>query len=173
MDIVTRRFRMSSLAPYLHALGITAAVGAGLVAGVLLAFSTAVMKALSRLPSEQGIQAMQHVNVIIINPVFLGLFMGTALLSAMLGLAAVFSWDTPGSPWLLMGALAYLIGTFGVTMAINVPLNNRLAVADPSSAQAAGLWSFYLARWVRWNHFRTLWGTVAAAAFAIGASRLA
>ena len=28
---------------------------------------------------------------------------------------------------LLAGALLYLIGVFGVTMAINVPLNNRLA----------------------------------------------
>ena len=163
---------MSSLVPSLFPIAIIAAVCSALVAGLLFAFSTAVMKALSLLPPTQGMRAMQHVNVVILNPVFLTLFMGTALLSAVLAVGAVLAWSRPGSAWLLLGALAYLIGTFGVTMVVNVPLNNQLAATDPASPDAARIWSLYLARWLRWNHLRTLLGTLAAAAYAIGAGAL-
>ena len=163
---------MSSPAPYLLPIAIIAAVGSGLVAGLLFAFSTAVMKALSLLPPAQGMRAMQHVNVVILNPVFLTVFMGTALVSAVLAVAAALAWSRAGSAWLLLGALAYLIGTFGVTMAVNVPLNNRLAATDAASPDASRIWARYLTRWLRWNHLRTMLGTVAAAAHAIGASAL-
>lgn len=43
-------------------------VGSALMAGVFFAFSTFVMKALRRLPSPQGIAAMQSINVAVINP---------------------------------------------------------------------------------------------------------
>ena len=54
-----------------------AALGAGLVAGIFFAFSTFVMGALGRLPQAAGISAMQSINVVVINPVFLSVFMGT------------------------------------------------------------------------------------------------
>jgi uncharacterized membrane protein len=46
----------------LFVLTLFAALGCGLVAGVFFAFSTFVMKALARLPAEQGIAAMQAIN---------------------------------------------------------------------------------------------------------------
>jgi uncharacterized membrane protein len=51
---------MSILDPYLLSLVVLATLGSGLVAGLLFAFSTAVMKALAQLPPEQGMKAMQH-----------------------------------------------------------------------------------------------------------------
>jgi uncharacterized membrane protein len=59
-------------------LTLTSAVGAGLVAGIFFAFSSFVMKALDRLPPAQGIAAMQSINVAVLNPWFLGAFLGTA-----------------------------------------------------------------------------------------------
>ncbi len=44
------------------------ALGSALVAGVFFAFSTFVMKALGRLQPEQGIAAMQSINVTVLNP---------------------------------------------------------------------------------------------------------
>ena len=61
--------------------GIIALLGSALVGGVFFAFSSFVMKALARVPSSQGIAAMQSINVVVINPSFLGAFLGTALLS--------------------------------------------------------------------------------------------
>ena len=57
-------------------------IGAGIVGGVFFAFSTFVMKALAQLPASQGVAAMQRISVVVINPLFMGAFMGTALLAA-------------------------------------------------------------------------------------------
>jgi uncharacterized membrane protein len=50
---------MSLFAPYILPITVLAAVGSGLMAGLLFAFSNFVMKALTRLPPEQGMAAMQ------------------------------------------------------------------------------------------------------------------
>ena len=62
----------------LFTITLVAALGCGLMAGLFFAFSVSVMKALGRLPSAEGIAAMQSINVAIINPVFLAAFFGTA-----------------------------------------------------------------------------------------------
>ena len=66
---------------------ILALLGSGMVAGVFLAFSNFVMQALQKLPAPQGISTMQQINLTVINPLFMGLLFGTALLS--IGLAII------------------------------------------------------------------------------------
>jgi uncharacterized membrane protein len=148
-------------------LALVASLGAGLVAGVFYAFSTFVMKALARLPETDGNAAMQSINVAVINPLFLGLFLGMALLSLGLAVVAVVNPGAPGAILLLVGALFYLVGTFGVTMAGNVPLNNALARHAAASPEGAAVWRRYLARWTLWNHVRTAAAAVAAGCFAV------
>ena len=58
-----------------------AALGSGLMAGLFFIFSVFIMAALGRLPPASGIAAMQSINVIILNGMFLSVFMGTALLA--------------------------------------------------------------------------------------------
>ncbi len=48
--------------------GTTALLASALVGGVFFAFSSFIMKALARVPSAEGIAAMQSINVIVINP---------------------------------------------------------------------------------------------------------
>ena len=62
----------------LFALTLFSAPGCGLIGGVLFAFSSFVMNALARLPAAQGIAAMQSINVVVINPLFMTAFLGTA-----------------------------------------------------------------------------------------------
>jgi uncharacterized membrane protein len=64
----------------LHLLILICAIGCGLIAGVFFAFSVSVMIALRRISAPCGIAAMQAINVAIINPLFLGVFLGTASL---------------------------------------------------------------------------------------------
>ena len=132
-----------------------AAIGSFLIAGIFYAFSTFVMQALARLPVPEGIRAMQAINVTVINPLFLGIFMGTALLLLVLAAAAGMNSGQPGGMLVLAGAALYLLGCFGVTMAFNVPLNNAIAAADPDSAEGAAVWARYLRDWMAWNHVRT------------------
>ncbi len=102
-----------------------------LLAGVFFAFSVAVNGGLHRLKDEAYVQAMQHINVVIENPLFLLTFMGPVVL---LPVMTWLTWtDGTTRPLLLAGAsLLYVVGTFGVTMAGNIPLNKRLAQADTS-----------------------------------------
>jgi uncharacterized membrane protein len=127
----------------LMALTLLSALGSGLIAGVFFAFSSFVMSGLGRLPAPHGVAAMQSINVAVINPLFLGVFLGTAAACALLVVAALFKWQEPGAMLLLAGALLYFIGTFLVTMVFNVPLNDALAAAAPDSADGASLWARY------------------------------
>ena len=153
---------------FLVALTLITAVGCGVVAGVFFAFSTFVMRALSRLPSAQGIAAMQGINAAAIPSVFFLTGLGTALACVALTGWAVVEWHEPFAPYLLAGSALYLVGSMVVTVAFNLPRNDALATVDPEGAQAADRWTRYLAGWTFWNHVRTA-GALAASAALIGA----
>lgn len=144
-----------------------AALGCGLMAGAFFAFSSFVMKAFAALPPEKGIAAMQSVNVAVLNPLFLGVFMGTAALCVLALIAAFLRWDAPGAVYLLVGGVLYLVGTFLVTAAINVPMNDALAAVKPDSPEGARVWANYLTNWTFWNHVRTVAALAATAAFTL------
>jgi uncharacterized membrane protein len=141
------------------------ALGCGLIAGVFFAFSSFIMGALGKLPPGQGIAAMQSINVVVINPLFLGVLFGTAVLALFLGFGAIRHLGDPGSIWILAGAGLYVIGTVLVTMAFNVPLNNALAAVDPASSEGVSLWANYLQNWTNWNHVRGIAALAASGAF--------
>jgi uncharacterized membrane protein len=146
----------------LTSLALLACIGAGTIGGVFFAFSTFVMKALAQLPANQGVAAMQRINVVVLSPLFLGVFMGTALLSAGCVVASL-PWSTPRSPLLLAAGLLYLVGSFFVTIVFNVPRNERLARLNAESSEAVVYWPAYVREWSRWNHLRTA-ASVASAA---------
>ena len=147
------------------------ALGCGLIAGLLFAFSVCVMRALAALPPAHGIAAMQSINVAILNRWFLTPFVGVAALGAVLAVFALLRWSEPGAAFIVAGGLLYVVGTFGVTMRFNVPRNNALAVLRPDSADGARLWVSYLDEWTRWNHVRTIAALLAAAAFTLALTR--
>jgi uncharacterized membrane protein len=118
---------------FMFGLTLIAALCCGLMAGVFFAFSAFVMKALVRLPTTQGVAAMQSINVAVINPLFLGPFLGTAAACVLLAGAALASWQRPARPYLLAGSLLYLLGSVLVTMVCYVPRNNALAPVGDSS----------------------------------------
>lgn len=160
----------ASLTP---ALVIASILGSGLMAGLFFVFSNTVMAALGRLPAAQGMAAMQSINTVILNPVFLCLFMGTALLCALVIVLGVLQWRSPGAALLILGGASYLIGTFLVTMAFNVPLNNELAALAAGDPESPGAWTRYLGTWTSWNHVRTLTSTLALLCQTIGLFRMA
>jgi len=155
------------IATVLPAVALLGVIGSGLMAGLYFAFSTAVMPALRRLRPAPGAEAMQQVNRVILNPLFLLVFMGTGLLCLLLVIGAPFS-GRPGTGWIVIGGLLYLVGNIGLTMVVNVPMNNRLDAANPLTDQGAAIWADYLSRWTAWNHVRALACTAAAAALTVG-----
>ncbi len=140
-----------------------AALGAGLVAGAFAVFSLMVMPALAALPDRAGVAAMQSVNRTAIRPTFLTALFGTAVLCLAVGVVEL---TGEGRPLVLGGALAYVVGVAGVTVAANVPLNDALARLDGASAAVAGEWRRYVRRWTAWNTVRAAAGLAGAAALA-------
>lgn len=132
-----------------------AALGSGLMAGLFFTYSNSIMPSLARVPVPQGVLTMNTINVVIQNPLFLAVFMGTALLCLVTIAGALLGW-TPRPLWAALGAVLYLAGCIAVTIGINVPMNNALAAVAADSAEAARLWATYLDRWVFWNHIRAV-----------------
>lgn len=139
----------------------TAALFCWLAAGVFFAFSDFVMKSLDALPPEQAIPAMQNINSVVYRSVFLvSLFVLVAASILFIGYGAF--WGGAGSGLLIAAGLLYLVTVVGVTAIGNVPLNNKLARANPASPQAFDIWRTYFSRWSAWNHLRTVGATVTA-----------
>ncbi|ENN86400.1 hypothetical protein RHSP_19508 [Rhizobium freirei PRF 81] len=144
---------------------IIAALSSGLLAGVYFAFSTFVMQSLARLPVDQGIAAMQSINVTIVRSPFIIVFMLAAILSVFVAAMAIIYWRGSVSVMMLAGAALYLVASFLSTIVFNVPLNDALDKVDGHTAEAAQLWTTYLSDWMQWNHVRTVASLLAACAF--------
>lgn len=143
--------------------------GSAITGGIFYAFSSFVMAALARIPANAGISAMQSINITVINGTFFAVFFGTALLCLAIIALGLMGFGSL-SKWTMIGAGIYLIGTIGVTMILNVPLNDQLAVMDANAATSADVWIAYVRDWTLWNHVRTVAALVAA--LMLGASAL-
>ena len=150
----------------LDLLNLACLAGSALMAGLFFAFSTSVMKALKTLSPACGIAAMQSINVVIINPLFLTAFLGTAV-ACVLATFLSLVWSSPGTVGTIAGSALYLIGVIFVTMRLNVPMNNALARVSPDATEAVPVWNGYLARWTAWNHVRALAALAATVSFAL------
>jgi uncharacterized membrane protein len=152
---------------FLFVLTLVTALGCGLSAGALFAFSSFVMQALGRLQPARAIEAMQSINVLAVTPVFMTALFGTAVGCAVLAVWGIFTLDENYGVYLLIGGLLYLVGTIGLTMGYHVPRNLALDAVDPNSPEAPEAWSRYYTEWTRGNHLRAAAGIAAAALLTI------
>lgn len=143
-------------------LTLVAAVGCAVNGGIFFTFSTFTMAGLKRMPPADGMAAMQSINVTAVTPPFMTVLFGTGLLCLAVVVAAL----AAGEPLAAAGAAVYVAGAIAVTIAANVPLNDRLAAAGPSET---AVWAHYADRWTAWNHVRTLSGVAAAALLIVAA----
>jgi uncharacterized membrane protein len=114
----------------------------GLLAGLYFAYAVSVMPALRSMDDATFTTVMNRINVVIVNPVFLTVFLGAPALAV-----ALLAWDR--SPWAIAGA-ALAVVTLLVTVVFNIPLNNALAAGGERDA--------FETPWVLWNVVRTLTG---------------
>ena len=149
---------------------ILATVACALVAGLLFAFAIVTMPGIKRLNDGEFIRAFQAMDGIIQNnqPLFVLVWVGSVvavIASALLGLSRL---EGPAQVLILLAAFAYVVGVQVPTVAVNVPLNNRLQAVnvdalDPATQQRARL--DFEPRWNRWNAVRTVVASLAAAGF--------
>jgi uncharacterized membrane protein len=141
---------------------IAATLTMGLVAGLFYAYSISVMPGLGRAADRSFVDAMQRINVAILNGWFALGFGGALVFTA---LAALLQIGADGRAVLLWTVAALVLyGTvLAVTFALNVPLNDRLEAAGPVDriADLAAVRERFEGAWVRWNVVRTLASTAA------------
>ncbi|GAA3809019.1 DUF1772 domain-containing protein [Streptomyces phyllanthi] len=155
--------------PY-FVLTVLGVLGTGLVAGVFCGFSVFVMRGLAHLPPAQGVAAMQAINVAALKPPFMLLFVGSAVLCAVLAVVTFVLWPDEGRVELLLGSALYLFGCFGVTVAANVPRNEALARLEAGTPEAAAYWPGYVSEWSTWNHVRGIASAAAALSYLLALS---
>lgn len=147
---------------------LAAAVLAGLQAGTYYTWASGVMPGLARTDARTFIEAMQQMNVAIVNPVFLASFLGAPLLAG----AAVAACAPAARPWAIAGA-ALAVGTILITGAGNIPLNNALEAAGPVDqiTDLAAVRADFEGLWVKLNVARTVTSTGALACLVWAALR--
>ncbi|MGP4018591.1 anthrone oxygenase family protein [Saccharopolyspora sp. 5N708] len=141
---------------------VAATVFAGLMAGLFAAFGYAVMPGLREVGDHAFVAVMQRINVAIVNWLFLVLYLGGLVLSA---LSVGLLWFGPGGAglsWAIAGFLLYVV-MFVVTVVVNVPLNDELAAAGDVEqiVDPAALRRRFEGPWVRWNLVRAFASTAA------------
>ncbi|MAN77970.1 MAG: hypothetical protein CML24_12455 [Rhizobiales bacterium] len=133
-------------------------ITSAIMAGFFFAYSISVMWGLDAAAPASAIDGMQGINTVIQNPWFFPNFFGAPVFAVLT--AIVFFSMGLRDVGIVFGlaALAYLIGAFGITVAVNVPMNEALgAESIPQETETArALWVDYSSRWTWWNHIRTL-----------------
>ncbi len=140
---------------------IITAVLTALIGGLFYAYSCSVVLGLGKLSDVEYLKAMQNINREILNPVFFMSFMGTA---AFLPVSVfLFRGHQSVFIFLLLAALAYLIGVFGVTVAGNVPMNDALDKFDISNSTTEAIRQMranFENRWNFLNNIRTVFSVI-------------
>ena len=130
----------------------------GAIFGFFYAWVCSTMWGLDATDPRVAIRAMQAMNGSVRNAVFAPAFFGTGpvlLLTAWLASRA----DRKSAAKILAGAgILYMIGGMGLTMAVNVPMNEALALIEvPQDTDAAkAIWVEYSGRWQVFNIIRTV-----------------
>lgn len=133
---------------------LTALLLTGLSAGLFYAWDVSVIPGIRLVSDKVYLEAMQSINKAILNPAFFLIFMGSPLL---LFISTIQHYKKGMAFWFILAAtFIYLIGTFGVTAAGNVPLNNSLEVLDLKSLSVAQLKEFRQNYEVKWNRLHSI-----------------
>lgn len=140
-----------------------ATTSTALIAGLFYAYSCSVNPGLGKLADRAYLEAMKSINQSILNPLFFISFLGAVLL---LPASSVLAYGHHRECFLLLFAASfvYLVGSFGVTIFGNVPLNNTLERMDPGSLSSEDIARARARFEIPWNSLhaiRTLFSVAA------------
>lgn len=155
-----------------RSLALLALTLSALIFGFFYAWTCSTMWGLDAADPRVAIAAMQAMNASVRNAVFAPAFFGTA--PALLLVALLARENRPAALLFAAAGVVYGLLGMGLTLMVNVPMNQALAVTpipdDLAAAQA--IWTEYSGRWQVWNQARTFTSGVAFLLAALGHARL-
>jgi uncharacterized membrane protein len=117
----------------------------GALTGLFFTFSMSVMPGLNAIEPAQAEEAMRSINRKILNPWLYLVFLGSPLAALVAGFLA----PAPASLWFFAAAGVSFVGSFLVTVAVNVPMNNALLAGTMT-------YKDYSPRWTAFNTLRAV-----------------
>jgi len=125
-----------------------------LVAGFLFAYAIVVMPGIKNLNDREYIRAFQVTDRIIQNnhPIFMLVWIGSAIAVIVTALTGIGRLQGVDLILLALAALAYVLGVQVSTIAIHLPLNNKLQTIDVGAMNETDI---KIAR----NNFESRWNT--------------
>jgi uncharacterized membrane protein len=137
-----------------------ATITMGIGAGVYLLYLAAIMPGLGRTEDKTFVGAFQQIDTAIVGPFLLVFFVGPLVFSAVAAGAHLGDGDRTGLA-LIAGAIVLQLVMAGITLGVNVPLNDGIkAAGDPSKVDVVAVRDlFNETRWARWNAVRTVLAT--------------
>lgn len=134
----------------------------GLLAGVFFTWTNAVTPGIGQLNDVEYLQAFQHMNRTILNPLFYFVIISPLFLSPLS--AYLYKSSNRLMLRLLLGAsIFYFLGVFLITMFGNIPLNERLDNIQLSTISLDDAKTFRDKYEVKWNNLhliRTITSTI-------------
>jgi len=144
-----------------------------LSAGLFYAWVVSVIPGTKKIPDQAYLETMQSINLEILNVGFFCIFFGAFIL---LVTSTILQFETHVGGvfyYTLAATVIYGIGTIGVTMLGNVPLNNMLEAVNLSSLSAKEFHEVRLAYEGRWNNLNLLRTIAAVSSFVLALIALA
>ncbi len=136
----------------------------GLSAGLFYAWEVSVIPGTRRIPDRSYLETMQSINRAILNPAFFVVFFGS-LLFLLVNSYLQYKEAVNLSFWIIAGAtITYLIGTIGVTVMGNIPLNEALDAVNLNDLKSVELHHTRMAyegKWNQWHSVRTVFSVLA------------
>jgi len=136
----------------------------GLSAGLFYAWEVSVIPGTRRIPDRSYLETMQSINRAILNPAFFVVFFGS-LLFLLVNSYLQYKEAVNLSFWIIAGAtITYLIGTLGVTVMGNVPMNEALDAVNLNDLKSVELHHTRMAyegKWNQWHSVRTVFSVLA------------
>ena len=142
-----------------------AIITTALSAGLFYAWVVSVIPGTKKIPDQAYLETMQSINRAILNPAFFAIFFGAiVLLCASTFLQYRIKIDS--AFYLILSAtLIYLIGTLGVTIFGNVPLNDVVDALDLNTFTEDDYKNARVAYEGKWNQLNLIRTTAALVSF--------
>jgi uncharacterized membrane protein len=136
----------------------------GLLAGVFFTWTNAITPGIGRLDDVDYLQAFQHMNRTIQNPLFYIVIISPLFLSPLT--AYLYKSGNRLMLWSLIGAsVLYFLGIYVVTVYGNIPLNNKLDALQLSTISLEDAKIFRDQYEVRWNNLHLIRTITSSASF--------
>ena len=139
----------------------------GLMAGIFFTWSNAVKPGIGKLSDLEYLRSFQSMNRVILNNTFKIIFSGAIITTALL---PIFSFNLyPNNIfWIFISTfIIYWVGTFGVTIFGNIPLNELLDKTSLANVSLEELKTLRTSIELKWNNFNLIRSISSAVSFTL------